>query len=69
MVLDARGIEISLNEHVRYVDTGTIGQVVDKKTIDELPLNLKEKFGVDVLLKMIKNTDVEQLIRDSGLLK
>ena len=42
---------------------------VDKKTIDELPLNLKEKFGVDVLLKMIKNTDVEQLIRDSGLLK
>ena len=42
---------------------------VDKKTIDELPLNLKEKFGIDILLKMIKNTDVEQLIRDSGLLK
>ena len=42
---------------------------VDKKTIDELPLNLKEKFGIDILLKMIKNTDVEQLIRDCGLLK
>ena len=42
---------------------------VDKKSIDELPVTLKEKFGVDVLLKMIKNTDVEQLLKDSGLLK
>ena len=42
---------------------------VDKKTIDELPLNLKEKFAIDTLLKMIRNTDVEQLIKDSGLLK
>ena len=42
---------------------------VDKKTIDELPLNFKEKFSIDTLLKMIRNTDVEQLIKDSGLLK
>ena len=42
---------------------------VDKKTIDELPLNFKEKFAIDTLLKMIRNTDVEQLIKDSGLLK
>ena len=42
---------------------------VDKKTIDELPLNFKEKFAIDTLLKMNRNTDVEQLIKDSGLLK
>ena len=32
MVLDARGLEITLDSHVRYVDTGTIGKVVDAKT-------------------------------------
>ncbi|MBE6500299.1 MAG: DUF2098 domain-containing protein [Methanobrevibacter thaueri] len=32
MVLDARGLEIPLNSHVRYVDTGTIGEVVNIKT-------------------------------------
>ena len=34
MVLDARDIEIPLNSHVRYVDTGTMGEVVDAKTTD-----------------------------------
>ncbi|MBQ9159698.1 MAG: DUF2098 domain-containing protein [Methanobrevibacter sp.] len=34
MVLDARDIEIPLDSHVRYVDTGTIGKVVDVKTQD-----------------------------------
>ena len=46
MVLDARGIEISLNEHVRYVDTGTIGQVVDKKTIDDVGWVRIDKTGI-----------------------
>ena len=31
MVLDARGIEIPLNSYVRYVETGTIGKVVDER--------------------------------------
>ncbi len=31
MVLDARGIEIPLNSHIRYVETGTIGEVVDTR--------------------------------------
>lgn len=31
MVLDARGIEIPLNSHVRYVETGTIGEVIDER--------------------------------------
>ena len=32
MVFDARGIEITLDSYVRYVDTGTIGKVIDVKT-------------------------------------
>ena len=32
MVLDARDKEINIHDHVRYVDTGTIGQVIDIKT-------------------------------------
>ena len=34
MVLDARDIEIPLDSHVRYVDTGTVGKVLDLKTDD-----------------------------------
>ncbi|WP_407391877.1 DUF2098 domain-containing protein [Methanobrevibacter sp.] len=34
MVLDARGIEIPIDSYVRYVDTGTIGKVVDVRTKD-----------------------------------
>lgn len=34
MVLDARDIEIPLDSYVRYVDTGTVGKVVDVKTQD-----------------------------------
>ena len=32
MVLDARDKEITLGDHVRYVDTGTIGEVIDTRT-------------------------------------
>ena len=34
MAFDAREKEITLDSHVRYVDTGTIGKVVDIKTED-----------------------------------
>ena len=34
MVLDARDIEIPVGSYVRYVDTGTIGQVLDAKIQD-----------------------------------
>ena len=36
MVLDARGKEIALDAHVRYVDTGTIGKVVEVKTENDI---------------------------------
>ena len=42
---------------------------VDKKSLDKLPLSLVEKEMVKVLLKKIKNTDIELLLKDSGFLK
>lgn len=36
MVFDARGLEITLDSHVRYVDTGTVGKVLDVKTQDDV---------------------------------
>lgn len=31
MIVDARNREINLGSHVRYVDTGTVGEVTDSK--------------------------------------
>lgn len=42
---------------------------VDKKTINELPLSFKEKFLLKKVLKAVKNTDVEILLKNSGLIK
>ncbi|PWB86814.1 DUF2098 domain-containing protein [Methanobrevibacter thaueri] len=36
MVVDARDLEITLDSHVRYVDTGTIGKVLDLKVENEV---------------------------------
>ena len=43
MVLDARDIEIPVGSYVRYVDTGTIGQVLDAKIQDGLGWVLLDK--------------------------
>ena len=40
MVLDARDKEIALGNHVRYVDTGTIGEVIDIKTKDVIDITI-----------------------------
>ena len=36
MVVDARDLEITLDSNVRYVDTGTIGKVLDLKVENEV---------------------------------
>ncbi len=41
---------------------------VDKKPISELPLSFGEREAVKILLKKVKGTDVELLLRESGLL-
>ncbi len=42
---------------------------VDKKSVDNLPLNFKEKFLLKHVLKAVKGTDVELLLKQSGLIK
>ena len=42
---------------------------IDKKTIDELPLSFKEKVLLKKVVKAVEGTDVELLLKDSGLLK
>ena len=42
---------------------------VDKKPISELPLSFGEREAVKILLKKVKGTDVELLLRESGLLE
>ena len=41
---------------------------VDKKKINELPLNFKEKMLLKTVLKNIEGTDLELLLRDTGLI-
>ena len=41
---------------------------VDKKKISELPLNFKEKMLLKTVLKNVKGTDLELLLRETGLI-
>ena len=42
---------------------------IDKKTIDEAPLPFKEKVLIKIALKKVKGTDLELLLKESGLIK
>lgn len=42
---------------------------VDKKPIDELPLSLKEKIVLKKVIKAVEGTDLEILLKESGLLR
>lgn len=42
---------------------------VDKKKINALPLNFKEKMLLKTVLKNVKGTDLELLLRDTGLIE
>ncbi len=42
---------------------------VDKKSVEELPLTFAEKQLVKVLMKKVKDTDLETLLEESGLFK
>ena len=42
---------------------------MDKKSVDELPLNFTERQLIKVLEKKIKGTDLEILLKESGLFK
>ena len=42
---------------------------IDKKPISEVKLSFKEKEMLKVVLKKVKDTDIELLLKDSGLIE
>ena len=42
---------------------------IDKKPINEAPLSFKEKEMLKVILKKVKGTDIEILLKESGLIQ
>ena len=66
MVFDARDKEISLEDYVRYVDTGTMGQVIDIKTEDEVDWVLIDKTGLWYKSKLVEILDEKDInIKDT----
>lgn len=63
MVLDARGIEITLDSHVRYVDTGTIGKVIDVKTnnkVEWVKLDKTNLWYRSNLVELLDDKDIRK---------
>ncbi len=63
MVVDAREIEIPLDSQVRYVDTGTIGKVVDMKTVDDIgwvKLDKTELWYRSKLVELLDEKDIKE---------
>ena len=42
---------------------------IDKKTVTDIPLTIKEKMLLKTVLKKVKGTDVEILLKESGLIE
>lgn len=62
MVFDAREKEIALDDYVRYVDTGTIGKVVDIKTengIGWVKLDKTELWYRSKLVELLDEKDLK----------
>lgn len=62
MVFDARGLEITLDSHVRYVDTGTMGKVIDLKTEDGIEWVMLDKTDLwyrSDLVELLEDKDIK----------
>ena len=69
MVLDARDKEIALGNYVRYVDTGTIGEVIDIKTkdgIDWVRIKKTELWYRSKLVELLDDKDLKKESFDDG---
>lgn len=69
MTFDARDKEITLDSHVRYVDTGTIGKVLDIKTKDGVDWVKVDKSGLwyrSNLLELLDEKDLKKRSSDDG---
>lgn len=63
MVFDARGLEITLDSHVRYVDTGTVGKVLDVKTndgIEWVKIDKTELWYRSDLVELLDDKDIKK---------
>ena len=65
MVLDAREKEIALDAHVRYVDTGTIGKVVEVKTENDIEWVRIDKTDLWYRSKLVELLDEKDLKKKS----
>ena len=61
MASDARDKEISIDDYVRYVDTGTIGKVLDIKTEDEIDWVLIDKTDLWYRSKLVEVLDEKDI--------
>ena len=61
MALDARDIEITIDSHVRYVDTGTVGKVLDIKTTDGVDWVKIDKTNLWYRAKLVELLDEKDL--------
>ena len=69
MAFDARDKEISIDDFVRYVDTGTMGQVTDIKTEDETDWVLIDKTDLwykAELVEILDEKDIKVKFTPSG---
>jgi hypothetical protein len=69
MALDARDKEIALDSHVRYVDTGTIGKVIDIKTQDGADWVKIDKTNLwyrSNLVELLDEKDLKKGFDDAG---
>ena len=69
MASDARDKEISIDDFVRYVDTGTMGKVLDIKTEDEIDWVLIDKTDLwykSKLVEVLDEKDVKVKFTPSG---
>ena len=65
MVFDARDKEITLDDHVRYVDTGTIGKVVEFKTENDIDWVKIDKTNLWYKSKLVELLDEKDLKKKS----
>ncbi len=69
MALDARDKKIKINDYVRYVDTGTIGEVIDIKTEDETNWIKVDKTNLwykSKLVEVLDNKDIKEKFTPSN---
>ena len=69
MVFDARGKELAVGNHVRYVDTGTVGKVLDIKTTDGVDWVKIDKTNLwyrAKLVELLDDKDLKDKSNDDG---